>query len=369
MNTKQNSRNPACDIIRIFAFLSVISVHFFMNTGFYEIPIGGTRLYFMTVVRCFFMVCVPLFLVLTGFLMCNKKLEKGYYGKITKTLFVYLCASILCIIFKKYYLHQEWGIIDAVEGTLGFSGASYSWYIEMYIGLFLLIPFLNGAYHSLTSKKQKLILLATMLFLTALPSVLNIFVFDSFEFWSKPVIRWNYTKLVPSFFTVLYPVTYYFIGCFIREFKPKPNKLLNLALIIICTFVFGSFNFYRSFGSVFVSGVWQDWGALPNVIMTVLVFLFLLNLPSERLPLPFKKVLSFISDLTLGGYLLSYIFDQYFYAKLNVKVEVVTDRIVYFIPMVAVVSICSLILSLAVNLIYKILGKAFFAIRKNNTAI
>ncbi len=335
-----------------------------MNSGFYQIPIGGTRLYFMTVARCFFMVCVPLFLVLTGFLMCNKKLEKGYYGKITKTLFVYILASILCVIFKKYYLHQEWSIQDMVEGTLGFTGASYSWYIEMYIGLFLLIPFLNGAYHSLESKKHKLILVGTMLFLTALPSVLNIFVFDSFVFWSTPITKWEYTKIVPSFFTLLYPITYYFLGSFIREFRPRPNRLLNLALIIICTFAFGSFNFYRSRGSVFVSGIWQDWGALPNVIMTVLVFLFLLNLPSERLSSPFKKVLSFISDLTLGGYLLSYIFDQYFYTKLNAKVEVVTDRIVYFLPMVIIVSICSLLLSLAVNLLYKFLVKAISVIKQ-----
>ena len=364
MNKTSKNRNPACDIIRIFAFLSVISVHFFMNSGFYSVPIDGARLYFMTVARCFFMVCVPLFLILTGYLMCNKKLEKGYYGKIGKTLFVYVCASILCILFKKHYLLQEWDMRDAIEGTLGFTGASYSWYIEMYIGLFLIIPFLNGAYHSLESKKQKLILLGTMLFMTALPSVVNIFVFDSYAFWVQPVKEWEYTKIIPSFFTVLYPVTYYFLGCFIREFKPKLNAHLNAFLIIVLAFAFGSFNFYRSRGAYFVSGIWQEWGALPNVIMTVLVFIFLLNLPSDRLPNPIKTALSHISDLTLGGYLLSYIFDQYFYEKLNAKVEVVTDRIVYFVPMVAVVAIFSLLLSLAVNLLYNAIRRILKPKRK-----
>lgn len=354
MAKSSNSRNPACDIIRIFAFLSVICVHFFMNSGFYSVTISGTRLYFMTVARCFFMVCVPLFLVLTGFLMCNKKLEKGYYCKITKTLFVYVCASILCILFKKFYLHQEWGLKDSFFGTLGFTGASYSWYVEMYIGLFLIIPFLNGAYHSLETKKHKLILVMTMLFLTALPSVMNIFVFDSYDFWSSPITRWEYTKIIPSFFTTLYPVTYYFIGCFIREFKPKPNRILNLFMILVCTFAFGTFNFYRSRGSIFVSGIWQEWGALPNVIVTVLVFIFLLNLPSQKLPSPIKSALYFVSDLTLGGYLLSYIFDVYFYEKLNQKVELVTDRIFYFFPMVTIVALFSLALSLCVNLLYKL---------------
>ncbi len=358
------NRSAAPDIIRIFAFLCVVSVHFFLNCGFYGVPIDGIRLYLMTVMRCFFMICVPLFLVLTGYLMCNKKLEKGYYPKITKTLFVYFAASVLCVLFKKYYLKQDIGLIKIVSGTLNYTAANYSWYIEMYIGLFLLIPFLNGAYHSLDSKKNKLILIFTMLFLTAIPPVANIFVFDSAEFWSNPITRWEYTKLVPSFWIILYPLSYYFIGCYIREFKPKPSRLLNISLIILCTILFGSFNFYRSRGSVFVSGIWQEYGALPNVILTVLVFIFLLNLPSEKLPLPIKKTLAVISDCTLGAYLLSYIFDMAFYEKLNLKVEVVTDRISYFVPIVAIVAVCSLLLSLAVNLLYKLFGKIFSAIRK-----
>ena len=34
---------------------------------------------------------------------------------------------------------------------------------NLFIQLFLIIPFLNGAYHSLESKKQKIILVGTML--------------------------------------------------------------------------------------------------------------------------------------------------------------------------------------------------------------
>ena len=358
MNDKK-SLSCALDIIRIFALLSVVSVHFFLNCGFYYEPVVGKRMFLMTTLRTFFMVCVPLFLILTGFLMGNKKLEKGYYPKIAKTLFVYIAASILCAIYKKLWLGQDIDTYKGISGIFDFTNASYSWYIEMYIGLFLLIPFLNGAYKSLESKKHKQILVITLLFMTALPSVLNIFRFDSLSWWKLPSGDYRYVKIIPSWWQNIYPLTYYFIGCYIKEFGIRINKWLNVLLILLSAFLFGAFNFYRSYGGCFVSGIWQDWGALPNVIMTVLVFVFLLNFKLENAPSFTKKSLNIISDACLGAYLLSYIFDQHFYPYLNVKIPVMTDRINYFIPMVLSVAMCSLLLSIAIDLLYKLIKLPF----------
>ena len=357
-------RSCALDIIRICAFLSVVSVHFFLNCDFYYTPVIGWEMFAMTVIRTFFMICVPLFLILTGFLMGKKKLEKGYYPKIAKTLFVYIAASILCALYKKFYLGHDMGFAKGFAGILNYTSASYAWYIEMYIGLFLLIPFLNGAYSSLDNKKKKLILIFTLVFLTSLPSVINIYKFNSLSFWKTPSTEWQYTKIIPSWWQNIYPITYYFIGCYIKEFGIRLNKWLNLILIPIFALLFGAFNFYRSYNSTFISGPWQDWGALPNVIMTFLVFVFLLNFKLEKAPLFVKKGLNIISDACLGAYLLSYIFDQHFYPVLNEKIPLVTDRINYFIPVVITVAICSLALSLLIDAVYKLI---LISVRKIKT--
>lgn len=42
-----------------------------------------------------------------------------------------------------------------------YSAIVYAWYIEMYIGLFLLTPFLNRAYQAIPTRKQKDVLLLT----------------------------------------------------------------------------------------------------------------------------------------------------------------------------------------------------------------
>ena len=70
-------RSSALDITRIVALFTVISVHFFLNNGFYSEPMFGKRMLVMTVMRSAFMICVPLFIMLTGYLMSRKSLSRG----------------------------------------------------------------------------------------------------------------------------------------------------------------------------------------------------------------------------------------------------------------------------------------------------
>lgn len=58
----------------------MLSVHYFMRSGFYGAPVIGIRICFMTIFRNFFMICVPLFMVLTGYLMAYKKLNRVYFS-------------------------------------------------------------------------------------------------------------------------------------------------------------------------------------------------------------------------------------------------------------------------------------------------
>lgn len=75
----KRSRNPALDIVRCVALFSVVGVHFFLNSGFYDEIVQGERMYVMTVVRSACMICVPLFMLLSGYLMRTRKPSSRYY--------------------------------------------------------------------------------------------------------------------------------------------------------------------------------------------------------------------------------------------------------------------------------------------------
>ena len=337
MNKRQ--RNSAVDIIRIVAFFCVVSVHFVLYSGFYNTPLLGKRMYIMQVMRTGFIICVPLFLILTGYLMGGKKLSRKFYGGIKKTLGVYLIAFVFCILFKVLYYKEAWTLKNSLEAIFSYTSANhYAWYIEMYIGLFLLIPFLNLTYSSLQTKRHKQVLVATFILLTSAPAVINALF-----------------PLLPDWWSGVYPITYYFIGVYLREYPPVIKKRYVFCLFLASILLFGSGFFLINRGELFSWSSYQDYGSLTTLVTAVTLFVFLLKIDVSSAPKGVKTLLMKISDLCLGAYLVSYIFDSYFYTKLNAEVTAVPERFKYYFLVVPVIFLCSLALSYVVNLIYKLI--------------
>lgn len=360
----KKERNCSLDLLRIIATFSVISIHFLRNTEFYDEPIKSEGMYSMTLLRTFTGICVPLFIVLTGYLMRKKEFSKKYYAGIKKTLFVYLIACIVTIIFRIVKFGEVLTFGDSLLAILGFNAAYYSWYIEMYIGLFLLIPFLNSAYNGLKDKKGKKALVITTFCMMILPNILNIYNFKLEGWWETPILSKEYSKLLPAWWTAAYPLAYYFLGCYLSEFKPKMNRVLNIALTVASCFIFSGFNYYRSTETHFVKGVWNDWNSVQDYVLTLLMFVLIANIDMTKAPAAVKNVLKVISDLCLGAYLTSGIFDKLFYAPILEEYKVIPDRFGSYFKTVPLVFICSLAASFGINMLYKLIMFAAEKIKK-----
>lgn len=311
-------RNIALDVIRCVAMFCVNAVHYFSYQGLYWVPVEGMRMFWLMVVRNGLMVCVPLFLLLSGYLMGSKTVSRKHYLGVFRTYGIYVLASLVTIvgyhIFNIVYMKERVSITGQLLGIFSFTTIPYSWYVEMYIGLFLLIPFLNILYQNVPTKKGKQLLIAVLLFLTAAPSVLNVHNFRDAGWWLMPSSSEEYNALVPSFWVDLYPISYYFIGCYLREYPVKMRKRTNLLLILAATLVSGGFTYYRSYGGNFIWGIWQDMESLFIVAQGVLVFIFLVQRDYSRLGARTRKLLAKVSGLSLGAYLTSWIWEQYVYS-------------------------------------------------------
>ena len=299
-----SSRNSSLDIIRIFAAFMVLSVHFFLYNGFYSEPVNKPAMFVAVGMRTFFGICVPLFMILTGYLMCHKTLSRDYYKGIRKTLIVFVLATIACMIFKMFHDNpaimnafgsgnfglmfkeigqtRKYGLINFIFGTLDFTGANYSWYIEMYIGLFLIAPFLNLAYNKLNSQKHKLVLVVTMFCLTTLPTIFNIFNFDTATWWVTPTESDTYQKLIPAFWLSMYPITYYFTGAYLREYGMKLRTRAVAVLLVISLLGFTTFNWFRSYNGGFKTGLYNYWYGFTPYVLSLLVFVLLSRIKSDK---------------------------------------------------------------------------------------
>ena len=136
-------RSIGLDFVRCIAVCFVIFVHFFLHSAFYSTDLSTAGGFLLNIFRWLFFICVPLFLLLTGYLNNNTKFDKDYIYKLFKVLISYTIIGIMCLLFKKIYLNQDITIIRGIISLLNFSAIDYAWYVEMYVGLFLLIPFLN----------------------------------------------------------------------------------------------------------------------------------------------------------------------------------------------------------------------------------
>lgn len=354
-----SNRNIAIDILKIIALFSVVSVHAFYNSGYYAEHIIGMRMLFLTIVRSFFMICVPLFLLITGYLMTDKKLERGYYRKLIRIIVVYIFVSLLCIAFR-LAKGDELSFIECLSMVLDYSASQYAWYIEMYLGLYLMVPFLNRCYHGLNNRKEKRILIYTCLILTSLPGVINIYRFDDLGWWLYPSSSTEYMQLIPAWFMRLYPLTYYFIGNYVREYGVTLCKKLIPVLFVITLILLGTFSFYRSNGAVFIWGEWCDWGSLLIVAMSYLFFCMMICvIPSSTKNAVMDQLISRIAKSSMGAFMISWIIDYVVYYVLSNRVDSFGNKCKWFFITIPIVFCCSVMGAIVIEwLCDKIISKA-----------
>lgn len=326
-------RNINLDLIRFLAILSVISVHFIRNIGFYTVNISGFALSISVFFRTFLMICVPLFLLLTGYLMNKKILSKKYYLSIIRIIFIFFVAKLSYVAVDYFYFHEIDSIFSVLKSIFNYDN-DYSWYVNMYFGLFLIIPFINLIYNNLTSKKQKQILILTLFFLTSLSS-LNIKI-----------------TIIPNWWSDLYPLTYYFIGVYLKEYGFNIKKTYAFCSLILIWLSSSFVYLGLSYNKLFVTRDFNDYRGPFTFIMATIVFGLILNANTKKMPNTLKKFVTKVSEVSFGMYLFSYIIDKIIYNKLNTLILNINDRFIYFLIIIPLIFLISFLISLFVNFIY-----------------
>lgn len=340
------------DIIKILAALLVVCVHIFLYTGFYSEPItesfGAAPICLRWIAYC----CVPLFMITTGYLMKNKTLEKGYYKGLIRILIIYLIISVICVQFNIYHFKLEYTPWTFLKGIFMFTNANYAWYIEYYISMFLLIPFINLAFNNLKDKRQRLIMVVTVVLLTMVAQ--SLYIGNDYD---------TQIKLLPGWFNRCYPFGYYLIGCYIRQYPPKrsvANKLLAMALLLIALTWVTTTTYFQSLQNVdnnFVMRSWHynDYGSWPVMCMSVGIFLLLFDISCSYPPL--CKVLQIVGNATLGTFLISYVFDTIFHSKNSGMYPTVAERLEQAPILVLKIFGCSLACGLVIHTLYDLCAK------------
>ncbi|NHC42794.1 acyltransferase family protein [Bacillus sp. MM2020_1] len=320
------------DLLKTIAIISVPCVHFLLNTHFYKVPLNSILLFIQTYYRQVFIVCVPLFIMATGFLQWKKEWNKNYLRGILNIVLIYVIYSVVSIFFRIYQFGEERAISEWILMVFKFQAISYSWYVNMYLGLAILIPFLNILWQGFKTRGQFKVFLLVLLFVTGIPM-----------FWNGLPALFGESKLVlfPSFWMPIYPLFYYFLGVYIREYNIAISKVKSFCLFLLITIVEGSILIGFNEGTKFINFV-GGYGSALIMLQTTFLFLFLYQIqpPKYKLFSWISVPIRSISSLTLDIYLVSFLTDQWVYRYFMANIYVKQDTAILYAPVVVISTFC-----------------------------
>lgn len=328
-------RSLNVDLIRVIACFLVISVHFFPNTGFYAQELRGPQMFILTFIRNFSMLCVPLFMLLTGYLSRHFVYDKKLVFRFLHILLVYLLSTIVCKLYRTLFLGYDFSIKNVVYGLIDFSGAPYAWYVEMYLGMLMMIPLLNAGWRGLTRGGQKAALLGFIVLScahTVIPGR------GFFDYWSA-----------------LYPVMYYFAGVYLAENRCGARKRTLAALLAGGAILLAIASFVRDHGGKFRAQAYAGHSSVYVLLLSLLLFLLLLKVDLSALPAAVRGLIPHMAKATLPAYLVSYCFDCSVYEPFCLRVPLAADQLPYYFLLVPFNFIGSMLIGYAVALAAELL--------------
>lgn len=292
------ARLSGLDLVRTIACLFVVSAHFYLNVGYYNTPLVGTRMFIMTAARWMFVTAVPLFFMLTGYFKINKEMTKSHYKALIPLVISYVLVSVAkMILYNKIY-----GKIYTVKDLfINLGNYQIAWYMGLYLCVFLLIPFINKMWKALNTKEQN-VLLGTLVFLVAIYPVFN--------------------YIAPSYFIEIYPVLFYFLGAAVRKRRYRPNRFVLAAITLLVCILEAAISMLLTKTGVFdwtvISTADGTYGTLFIGICTVCIFLLFydINIKSRIL----NKIMASISRVSFEIYLFAGAYDALIYRELKERV-------------------------------------------------
>ena len=212
------------DRLRFFAILTIILLHIIALFRWKNFNVNQTNYFILTFLDSFTRVGIPIFFMLTGSLMFNKKDEKYkdfFTKRVLKLIIAYFSFCLVYYVYNVLTGVYSFSIYEFLRLSTSGSIAYHLWFMPIIIIIYIFIPFIKKIVLNLNNKE-----LFNMISI--------IFVLGNCLIGIEAILeRYNYYLL--GNFTLPYLITYtnyLFIGYYLSQNELKINKKLVIASII-----------------------------------------------------------------------------------------------------------------------------------------
>ena len=361
MNTKKE-RLSNFELMRIISMFLIVMWHTTLHSETYTSAHGFLR-FMLDIIMCLCVVHVNSLVMVTGYFQCNKR--NGNFKKVWKvigTSWFYKVAILILFSVLGIFTANS---VRVFQELMPIDYNNY-WFINNYIVLFLISPFLNRIINYCTQGELKKFIIILLITLSIIPTITNQLAIQN------------------NGFGVIHFILIYFIGAYLRKypiklsyhFKNLNNKkyqtllvtgFFGLALLNILLYNFGAvldkydIPMMKYIGSILSSNFLGYYAPIP-ITMTVIYFLFFETLTIK------SKWINRAAQTTFGIYLIhdSAYTRNYIYKFLNVKDSVLSTSsikgVIVLFGFASIIFVVSFIIDsiriLCLNVIHMILNRS-----------
>jgi surface polysaccharide O-acyltransferase-like enzyme len=331
-------RHLGFDLLRVIATYMVMQIH----TGeFYYIGRGDTVIntasaYWVGWYNSLFRVCVPLFVMLSGFYLFPVNDEKLFFKKrFSRVLTPFL---VWCALYAFYYYFQgSVTLIGAFTNVLHIpinygTEVGHLWFVYMLLGIYLFAPVISPWVQSASRRSMELFLVLWGVTLT-IPYIHLYFP----QIWGEAA--WNRTPMLYYFSGFL---GYAVMAAYIRRFLMRPSaihSIVAVALIATGYCITASGFLSRLSTEHDVARLELTWGfeTINVAMMAIGVFLLFKNIQPARAASACWSLIRDISRKSYGMYLAHIMVLNAVYALVNRRIDSAAIKL----PVIALVTFTS----------------------------
>lgn len=230
MTKEKTERNSNFELMRITSMFMIVIWHFIFHSNILAKTSGTLNLiiYFIYIIVS---IHVNSFILVSGYFQYNKKFKpRKIVSLITTTWFYKLIYAIIFSVTGIVTITKTEMLFFIQPFNFNYGFGEFYWFINMYIFLYLLSPFINKLIETLSQKQHKTLIIILLVMLSIVPTVtLN-------------------STLNNNGYTIASFVMLYIIGAYFGKYKLRENyhfrnfsknkyQLLLLILFIVSIFL------------------------------------------------------------------------------------------------------------------------------------
>ena len=141
----ERNREPWADFVRVVAIFSVVWLHSAAPWVYRYGQVSGFNWQIANIADSVVRVSVPLFFMLTGYLLLNKPVTLGFYfrRRLSRILIPWIAWSFVYLAYGTFHDGYSMGIVGALRAFVNGDIYYHLWFLYTLIGLYLSIPIIS----------------------------------------------------------------------------------------------------------------------------------------------------------------------------------------------------------------------------------